>query len=226
MSVKEVIKNSVYSLLSGNQEINSQVILELFLASIFLGVYIFLVYRSQQKSAFYSKDLNITIAGLPVIVCAIMIAMQNNILVSLGMVGALSIVRFRNAVKNPLDLLYFFWAVSVGIICGVNLLSVALLLCAFMTLLILMLSNFPAGKSKSILVIRTERNDVEWRDVLTLLKKHAKDVKEKSRSYQIKEIEIIYELTVKEEDNCLKELHSKYSFEQVFFLSHEGEFRV
>lgn len=114
MSIKDVIKNSVYESLGGGTNLSAKSILLLLVIAAFVGLYIFAVYKLSSKSAFYSKDLNITLAGMPIIVAAIMIAMQSNLLVSLGMVGALSIVRFRNAVKNPMDLLYLFWSYHCG----------------------------------------------------------------------------------------------------------------
>ncbi len=106
MSVKDVIKNSVYESLGGGTTMSAKTVVLILLIACLMGVYIFLVYKLSSKTAFYSKDLNLTIAGMPVIVAAIMIAMQSNLLVSLGMVGALSIVRFRNALKNPQDIDY------------------------------------------------------------------------------------------------------------------------
>ena len=129
MSVKDVIKQSVYESLGGGTNLSVPNIAVILMISCLLGVYLFGIYKTTSKAAFYSKDLNITIAGMPIIVSAIMIAMQSNLLVSLGMVGALSIVRFRSAVKNPLDLLYLFWSISAGIIAGVGLTVLAILLC-------------------------------------------------------------------------------------------------
>ena len=107
MSVKDVIKRSVYESLGGGTNLSALHVVLIIGIACLVGLYIFYVYKLTTKSAFYSKDLNVTMAGLPLIIAAIMIAMQSNLLVSLGMVGALSIVRFRNAVKNPLDLLYW-----------------------------------------------------------------------------------------------------------------------
>lgn len=101
MSVKDVIKNSVYESLGGGTTMNAKTVILILLLACLAGIYIYAIYKLSSRTAFYSKDLNITMAGMPVIVAAIMIAMQSNLLVSLGMVGALSIVRFRNAVKNP-----------------------------------------------------------------------------------------------------------------------------
>lgn len=154
MSVKDVIRNSVYESLGGGTNLSARGILFILMIACLIGLYIYFVYKMTSKAAFYSKDLNITIAGLPVIVAAIMIAMQSNLIVSLGMVGALSIVRFRNAVKNPLDLLYLFWTISVGIISGVGLSVLAIGLCIVMTTLLLVLEMLPNSKANSLLVLR------------------------------------------------------------------------
>lgn len=118
MSAKDIIKNSIYKALGGGTGLTSKTVVFILLMACLIGVYIFFVYKMSGKPGFYSKDLNITLCGMPVIIAAIMIAMQSNLLVSLGMVGALSIVRFRNAVKNPMDLLYLFWSISAGIAAG------------------------------------------------------------------------------------------------------------
>lgn len=108
MSVKDVIKNSIYESLGGGTGLSFNKTMLIILLACLMGIYVYTIYRATSKAAFYSRDLNVTIAGLTVIVVTIMIAMQSNLIVLLGMVGALSIVRFRNAVKNPLDVLYLF----------------------------------------------------------------------------------------------------------------------
>ena len=121
MEELNAIKDAVYKGVGGGTGLTFTDIMLILLIALVLGIYIYAVYKLTSKSAFYSKDLNITLAGMVIIVAFIMIAMQSSLVVSLGMVGALSIVRFRNAIKNPMDLLYLFWAMSTGIICGVGL---------------------------------------------------------------------------------------------------------
>lgn len=226
MSVKDVIKRSIYEQFGGGTDLHSRTIVFMFLVAGIIGLYIFAVYKNQSKSAFYSKDLNTTIAGLPIVVCAIMIAMQSNLIVSLGMVGALSIVRFRNAVKSPLDLLYFFWSISAGIICGVGLTVLAIFLCGAMTGMILLLHLVPNARASSIVVLRSSRNDVDWITVYELLKKYGKAVKEKSRSYQSGQTEVIYELVPVDKEKMIQELENYEKVEQVNLLSHDGEYRI
>ena len=226
MSVKDVIKESIYNQFGGGTQLSSKTIVIMFAVASIIGLYIFLIYKSQSKSAFYSKDLNMTIAGLPIVVCAIMIAMQSNLIVSLGMVGALSIVRFRNAVKNPLDLLYFFWSISAGIICGVGLMALAIFLCAAMTAIILLLQLIPNARASSIVVLRSSKEDMDWNTVDGILKKYSRNVKEKSRSYQSGQTEIIYELITIDQEKMIKELKQYESLEQINLLSHDGEYRI
>ena len=226
MSVKDVIKQSVLTQFGSSAEMSSKTIVILLISSVLIGSYLFVLYKNQSKTAFYSKDINITIAGLPVIVCAIMIAMQSNLIVSLGMVGALSIVRFRNAVKNPLDLLYFFWSISAGIICGVGLVALAVILCAVMTGMILILGIIPNTRATSLIVLYSSKDDVNWSSIQELLKRHGRCVKEKSRNITSGQTEIIYELIAKDEEQLISELKANDMIERISYLSHDGELRV
>ena len=221
----EEIKKMVLSSFSGGSDMNVWRILFLLALSGVIGLYIFLIYKNQSKSAFYSKDLNITMAGLPIVVCGILIAMQSSLVVSLGMVGALSIIRFRNAVKNPLDLLYLFWSISAGIMCGVGLVALALLLCVVMTILVVLLQKVPNAKASSVVVLRTSK-ETDWDAVRSLLNQYGKNVKQKSRCVQAGQTEVIFELFTKEEDKLIAELEKLETVDQISFLSHDGEYRI
>lgn len=226
MSTKDVIKSSVYESIVGGGALTASSIIFILVIAAIIGIYIFAVYKLTSKAAFYSRDLNVTIAGLPVIVAAIMVAMQSNLIVSLGMVGALSIVRFRNAVKNPLDLLYLFWTISAGIICGVGLKLLAVILCVMMTVLILVLQMLPNSRGTSILIIRTGDDTVDWDEVEHILNNYGKRVKEKSNSYQSGETEVIYELITSRQAELMKELKEHKELQQIHFLDHDGEYRI
>lgn len=204
MSVKDVIKNSVYESLGGGTTMSAKTVILILLIACLMGVYIFLVYKLSSKTAFYSKDLNLTIAGMPVIVAAIMIAMQSNLLVSLGMVGALSIVRFRNALKNPLDLLYLFWAISAGIITGVGLYVLALVLSFIMTLLLFLIDKIPSAKAPELLVLRGTDQDIDYTSLYDLIRSRCRYYKEKARSTKNNETELIIEIRTKEKTCCCR----------------------
>lgn len=226
MSTKDVIKSTVYEQLGGGTGLSVTNIMLILAAACLIGIYIYLVYKFTSKAAFYSKDLNITIAGLPIIVAAIMIAMQSNLIVSFGMVGALSIVRFRNAVKNPLDLLYLFWTISAGIICGVGLTVLAIGLCIIMTLVLILLDFIPDFKASSILVLRSDAENINWGEIKEVIAAYSKRSKEKSRCIKGSEVEIIYEITTSKEEELISALKDRSEIMQINFLSHDGTYRI
>ena len=226
MSIKDVIKSSVYESLGGGTNLSATNILLILAIACLLGLYIFAVYKLSSKSAFYSKDLNVTMAGMPLIIAAIMIAMQSNLLVSLGMVGALSIVRFRNAVKNPIDLLYLFWSVSAGIIVGVGLYILALVLCVIMTLLLIVLDMVPNAKAPDLLVLRATADRMDYDGLEKLMKEYCKYHKEKSRCIKGGEAELIIEIRSAKKEELLQKLTANEHMTQVNCISHDGECRV
>lgn len=226
MSIKDVIKNSVYESLGGGTNLSAKTILLLLVIATLVGLYIFAVYKLSCKSAFYSKDLNVTLAGMPVIVAAIMIAMQSNLLVSLGMVGALSIVRFRNAVKNPMDLLYLFWSISAGIIVGVGLYLLSFALCIVMTVLLLVLDMVPNAKAPDLLVLRAVATEADYEQIEKILKDNCKYHKEKSRCIKNGESELIIEIRTAEKEELLEAFSAVKYLTQINCISHDGECRV
>ena len=226
MSIKDVIKNSVYESLGGGTNLSAKSILLLIAIAALVGLYIYAVYRMSSKSAFYSKDLNVTMAGMPIIVAAIMIAMQSNLLVSLGMVGALSIVRFRNAVKNPIDLLYLFWSISAGIIVGVGLYLLSFVLCIVMTILLLVLDLVPNAKAPDLLVLRAIATEIDYAEIESILKGSCKYHKEKSRSIKNGETELIIEIKTARKEELLEKFSKIKCLTQINCISHDGECRV
>lgn len=226
MSVKDVIKNSVFESIGAGNGLTIRTVLLILIMACLAVIYIFMVYKLSAKSAFYSKDLNITMAGMPVIVAAIMIAMQSNLLVSLGMVGALSIVRFRNAVKNPVDLLYLFWSISTGIIVGVGIHILGIILCVIMTILLFMLNMIPNVKAPELLVLRSIEKEMNYEELYEIIRGNCKYFKEKARTVKNGESEIIIEISTKSKEKLLRELNDMGQLTQINCLSHDGECRI
>lgn len=226
MSVKNVIKDSVYEAIGGGGSLSVSMVILILTVACLVGIYIFMVYKLSAKSAFYSRDMNMTMAGMPVIVAAIMIAMQSNLLVSLGMVGALSIVRFRNAVKNPLDLLYLFWSISAGIIIGVGLYILGFVLCIVMTILLFLLHMIPGVKAPELLVLRSIDKDTDYDRIYKIISDNCKYYKEKARCVKNGETELIIEILAKNKEALLHELGGMEQLLQVNCISHNGECRA
>lgn len=225
MSVKDVIKSSIYESFSGGTGLHLGEICLILIMACLIGGYIFFVYKGFSKSAFYSKDLNVTIAGMSIIVAAVMIAMQSNLLVSLGMVGALSIVRFRTAVKNPLDLLYLFWSISAGIICGVGLYVLAAILCIIMTTIIFLLEKVSISKAHSVLIIRSSL-DINYSDIDKIMKANCSYYHQTTILTKNGETEMIYELKIKNVGDLIRTLTDNQNVKSVNYMEHDGEIRT
>lgn len=132
MSFKDIFKNSFLNGFTEGLDVKT-IIIGLAITTL-LACYIFFVYRIVTRKSFYSQNFNLSLISMAIITAAIILTIQSNIVLSLGMVGALSIIRFRTAIKDPLDLVFLYWSISIGIICGAGLSVIAVIL--FLTICI------------------------------------------------------------------------------------------
>lgn len=222
MSTNDIIKKSILE--SFNSDITNTTIIISMVITILIALYIYAIYRLCSNKNFYSKDFNKTLAIMSVITAAIVLAMQSNFVISLGMVGALSIVRFRNAVKNPLDLLFLFWSISVGIICGASLYQVAIIMSLAVTILLLLLEVVKPPKAPYLLVLNGTNKDME-ENLMQILKTNAKGYQIKARNIGTDGINMVVELRTKKEKDLLSECEKIEGITNVSLLSHDGENR-
>ena len=187
-----------------------------------IACYIFVVYRLITKKTFYSKTFNISLAVIAVTTAGIILAVQSSIVISLGMVGALSIVRFRTAVKEPLDLCFLFWSIAVGICCGAHMTEVALVLTAVLTILVIFLDRLPVGRAPMILVASLIGSQKEL--LLTeQIKKYCKYFKVKSRTVSSGRCNLVIEVRALKEYEMMQELEKLEGVESLSLVSHDGE---
>ena len=221
MSIKDAIKKSVLQEFTDPAVSMGDIAAALGMAAV-LALYIYLIYKLVTRSAFYSRDFNKSLAMLPVITAGILLAMQSSFVISLGSVGALSIVRFRNAVKDPMDLVFLFWSISIGIICGAGLYEVALLTCLVVTILILVLENLPASRAPMMLVVNVTDADKEDA-ILDIVKKYSRFYKVKSRNLTAGALDMVVEVQVKEEGAFVKEVAAVDTVMTASLIAHDGE---
>ncbi len=189
-----------------------------------LAVYIFFVYRWMTRSTFYSRSFNISLAGVCVITAAIIITIHSSIMVSLGMVGALSIVRFRTAIKDPMDLMFLFWSISIGIICGAGHAEYAIILSVVLTLGIFALEQIPDSKAPQLLVVNASLEDEEVEDkVLHAVNKHAESFSVKARNLTKTGINMTIEMRTSEGKALVHEIIKLKAVETASLLEHDGE---
>mgnify|MGYP001020175098 FL=1 len=223
MSIKDAIKKSVLQEFTDPAVTMGDIAASLGMAAV-LALYIYLIYKLVTRSAFYSRDFNKSLAMLPVITAGILLAMQSSFVISLGSVGALSIVRFRNAVKDPMDLVFLFWSISIGIVCGAKLYALAVLLSLVLTVLVFVLDFIPAAKSPMLLVMNGNDASVETA-LQPILKQQAKAAHVKSRNLTTAGIDLIVELRPNDPAALVQACAALPGVQSVSLLDHDGQIR-
>ncbi len=220
MSFSDIFKNSF---LDGfDSGVDFQTILICFAISTVLAFYIFLVYRITTRKTFYSKSFNISLVAMTVITTAVILTIQSNIVMSLGMVGALSIVRYRTAIKDPLDLVFLYWSTGIGIICGAGLSSIAVALCLLMSILIFIMQKYPLRKQSFVLVVNSDSIDND-ESIIEVVKKFTKSYAIKSKNLTPTKLDMIIEIKVDSESNLIKEIIKIEGVTSASILSHDGD---
>lgn len=152
MSVKDLIKNSVLKSANYTTTDAWKITWSLIIALI-LGVLIFYIYKRFYGGVLFSKSFAVTLIGMCVLTCMVTLAISTNIVISLGMVGALSIVRYRTAIKDPMDLLYLFWSITGGITCGAGMYVLTIAASAILIVMIAIFYGRPANGKIYVAVI-------------------------------------------------------------------------
>ena len=205
-----------------NTEITIYVVITSLMITSVLALYIFFVYRVVTRKTFYSKSFNISLAGVSVITAAIILTIQSSIVVSLGMVGALSIVRFRTAVKDPVDLMFLFWSICVGITCGAGLAEIGVVLSLILTVGIVILSMIPVAKAPMILVVNSKNLDAEDQ-IMEEANRYAKHPVVKSRNMTGDYLDLTIELRTSEGKELVRKIIEIDGVTSANLLSHDGE---
>lgn len=162
MSVQDFIKKSILESDMYNQAISLSTILTIVIdlsVALLMGLLIYYIYKTFYKGVVYSKNFAITLVGMTVLTCMVTLAISTNIVISLGMVGALSIVRYRTAIKEPLDLMYMFWAITTGITTGASMYILAVLTAVIMIVLILLFSRNHTKRKAYIVVVNYDGDE-------------------------------------------------------------------
>lgn len=202
--------------------VNITDVLHVMFITFVLSLYIFFVYRFVSRKTFYDKNFNISLPAVALITAAVIITIQSSVVVSLGMVGALSIVRFRTAIKDPMDLVYMFWAIATGIICGAGLYMVAFTAALTITVVICLLDQLPMAQGQKVLVIQASAKDIE--DVIVEnIAQYAKYYKVKSKNISQEGLNMVVEIKAKEDSVLLQSLSDMEAVEYVSLLDYDGE---
>ena len=203
MGIDNIIKNSFLNNFTETISL-STVIITGQMSLVFAAV-VYIIYLLTCDKTIYSKKFNVAMSLMTIITSALVMAMQANIVISLGMVGALSIVRFRTAIKEPKDLLFLFWSISNGIIIGAGLYSIVCVLAVVLSIALVVFELIPSRRKSMLLVVNLESIDDEP-TVLKELKNHKVRFKVKSRNVFRDRADIMYEIATRKDRQLISDL--------------------
>ena len=201
--------------------ITTSVIVAVLIMTLVLSVYEFIVYRFISHRSFYNKSFNISVAVLPFFISMIILCLQSNIVITLGTIGALAIIRFRTAVKDPVDMVYLLWSVFVGIVCGCQLYVVGVITSVFVTILLIILDHVNFGRKPYVLILHS-KEDFES-ELEKILNEKKVNYKIKSRNYTSKGYDYVIEFLYKEIKELNKILSKNKAIDKYSIIEYDAD---
>lgn len=189
-----------------------------------VGLFIFFVYKKCYAGVMYSASFGVTLIGLTMVTALVILAVTSNVILSLGMVGALSIVRFRTAIKEPSDIIFLFWAIAAGIVLAAGFIPLAVFGSLFIGMILLIFSRYKGFQKPYILVIHCEDSASE-QQARELAASCVKRLVLKSKSVTPGRIELNYEVRLKSEDSdFINQLSQLPGVSYTTLVSYNGDY--
>lgn len=190
-----------------------------------LGLFVYLIYKKTFKGIMYSSSFGVSLMAMTLVTTLIIMAISSNVILSLGMVGALSIVRFRTAVKEPLDICFVFWAISIGIVLGAGLIPLAIFGSLFIGIIMLVFINHKSTDNPYILILNCSSDESENRAMEYISKNIKKHVIKSKTVASGDVIELTVEIRQKDASTkFVNEISSLIGINSVVLVSYNGEY--
>ena len=221
MSFRDVFKSSFL------ENVSSITILDMALAMLLafgLGLFIFFIYKKTYAGVMYSSSFGVTLVALSMITTLVILAVTSNVVLSLGMVGALSIVRFRTAIKEPLDIAFLFWAIADGIVLAAGFIVLAVFGSLFIGIIILVFANHKDMTNPFIVVLNCDGHESEEK-ALDMLRQHTKRCSVKSKSARRGSVELNLEVRLRDTStDFINELSEIEGVQSAVLVSYNGDY--
>ena len=189
-----------------------------------IGLFIFLIYKRTFSGVMYSGSFGVTLVALTMITTLVILAVTSNVVLSLGMVGALSIVRFRTAIKEPLDIAFLFWSIAVGIVLTAGLIPLAVFGSVAIGIFLLLFANRKASENPYIVVLQCRDAESE-QQAAACLAQHTKKMVIKSKTARAGYIELNYEVRLRDENTgFITELSALNGVDSAVLVSYNGDY--
>ena len=221
MTFQDIFKSSFLENITGISMLDMIIALTL---AFLLGLFIFFIYKKSYSGVMYSASFGVTLIALSLITTLLILAVVSNVVLSLGMVGALSIVRFRTAIKEPMDIAFLFWAIAVGIVLAAGLIPLAVFGSIFIGVVLIVFSKKKTVDSPYILVVHCENRDMEEQTRI-FVKSQVKRLNLKSKSVNHGCVELNYEVRLKDDNSAfVNELEAMSGVSRVVLVSYNGDY--
>lgn len=189
-----------------------------------LGLFLFFIYKQSYSGVMYSASFGVTLIALALITTLLMMTVMSNVVLSLGMVGALSIVRFRTAIKEPMDIAFLFWAIAIGIVLAAGLIPLAVFGSIFIGIVLLAFSKKKTVDAPYILVVHCENGEIEIQ-ARHFVQSQVQRLSLKSKSVDGGCVELNYEVRLKDDDSTfVNQLESMPGVSRVVLVSYHGDY--
>ncbi len=221
MTFSDVFKSSFLSNVNSFSTLDVLLVLGL---SFVLGLFIFAIYKKTYSGVMYSDSFGVSLIAMSMITSLVILAVTSNVVLSLGMVGALSIVRFRTAIKEPMDIAFLFWSIAVGIVLGAGLLPLAVIGSVIIGVIIVIFSTRKVGDTPYILVVSCESEESE-NTASEMIKSEVKKSILKSKSVSKVGIELTYEIRIKNDDTSfINKISNASGVTNAVLVTYNGEY--
>ena len=189
-----------------------------------LGLFIFFVYKKTYAGVMFSLAFGGSLSAMTMITTMVILAVTSNVVLSLGMVGALSIVRFRTAIKEPMDIAFLFWAIAGGIVLAAGMIPLAIIGSVIIGVIMIVFCNRKSAQKPFIAVVSCDNGETE-KKVADYLKQNADKISVKSKSAQKGSIELTYEVSLKNNDtDFITKLSEMDGVNSAVLVSYNGDY--
>jgi uncharacterized membrane protein YhiD involved in acid resistance len=219
---QDIIKKSVANMEFANSLSVANIVLIL-LVTFVTGMFIFYVYKKTFQGVLYTQSFNVSLVMVSIVTSLIIMTISSNFVLSLGMVGALSIVRFRTAIKDSMDIVFMFWAISVGITNGAGYFKISIVGSIVTAGVLFLLTRMRTNSAPYLLIVNYDHN--QHPKIIDYLKKRIGKYNLKSKTVTNGSIEMTIEVRINNDDtNFVNELSTRFSVKDVVLVSYNGDY--
>lgn len=221
MSFNDIFKSSFLESVSEFSMIDTLLGLA---AALAISLFIFIVYKKTLAGVMYSDNFALTLVGMSLVTTLVIMAVTYNVVLSLGMVGALSIVRFRTAIKEPMEIVFLFWALAIGIVIGAGMIPLAIIGSVIIGVILLLFGNRKVHNNPYLLVLNLQDEKAE-EAALHILQQVVDRFAVKSKTVNAAGIELTAEFRIKDAATAfITQIHDVSGVENAILVSYNGEY--